>query len=140
MNHKSKLHSLLLLFVLFAPLVLLSCGKKPEETATAPSTPPAPVTAMSPAAKPTSSPASGTAKASTAEEGTLSAAAQKLGTKPANATTCPNNAPIKGKVTKKRGDIYHAPKTSDYDKVKPDICFSDTATAQKAGFRAPKQS
>jgi hypothetical protein len=26
----------------------------------------------------------------------------------------------------------------DYEKVKPDICFKDPATAEQAGFRAPK--
>ncbi|WP_442936804.1 sunset domain-containing protein [Nostoc sp.] len=34
--------------------------------------------------------------------------------------------------------MYHLPKTLDYEKVKPDICFKDPATAQLAGFRAPK--
>jgi hypothetical protein len=29
-------------------------------------------------------------------------------------------------------------KSLDYDKVKPDICFKDTLTAEKAGFKAPK--
>ncbi|MEH2383437.1 MAG: hypothetical protein V7K27_31880, partial [Nostoc sp.] len=64
--------------------------------------------------------------------------AQNLGVKPQNETTCPSDAPLKGKITKKRGNIYHLPKTLDYEKVKPDICFKDPATAQKAGFRAPK--
>jgi len=70
---------------------------------------------------------------------TLSANAAKLGVKPTNETTCPTSDPVKGKVTKKRGDIYHVAKEPDYGKVKPDICFKDTATAEKAGFRAPKQ-
>jgi hypothetical protein len=58
--------------------------------------------------------------------------------KPQNETTCPSDAQVKGKITNKRGNIYHVPKTLDYEKVKLDICFKDPATAQLAGFRAPK--
>jgi len=68
----------------------------------------------------------------------VSPAIAKLGEKPQDETTCPGDAPVKGKLTKKRGDIYHLPNTRDYDNVKPDICFKDKATAEKAGFRAPK--
>ncbi len=68
----------------------------------------------------------------------MPANAAKLGVKPTNATTCPATAPVKGKVTKKRGNIYHVAKGPDYANVKPEICFKDTATAEKAGFRAPK--
>ncbi|PSB26695.1 hypothetical protein C7B82_19030 [Stenomitos frigidus ULC18] len=70
---------------------------------------------------------------------TLSANASTLGVKPSNETTCPSNAPVKGKVTKKRGNIYHVAKEPDFARVKPEICFKDTATAEKAGFRAPRQ-
>jgi hypothetical protein len=50
------------------------------------------------------------------------------------------NAIVKKTKGKARGlgNIYHVPKTLDYEKVKPDICFKDPATAQLAGFRAPK--
>ena len=110
-------------------LVLSGCGKKGDEsTNTSPS-------GESGGSTSTTAPSGG---ATTSTEGTLSAEAQKLGVKPQGETTCPSNAPIKGKVTKKRGNIYHGPKTPDYAKVKPDICFADVATAGKAGFSAPK--
>ncbi len=68
---------------------------------------------------------------------TLSPDAQSLGVKPENPTTCPSTALVKGKVSK-RGKIYHLPKTTGYDQVKPTICFADAPAAEKAGFRAPK--
>lgn len=115
--------------VLLTILVLSGCGNKAEEsTNTSPS-------GDSGASTSTTAPSGG---ATTSTEGTLSAEAQKLGVKPQGETACPSNAPVKGVVTKKRGNIYRAPKTPDYEKVKPDICFADVATAGKAGFSAPK--
>lgn len=111
-----------------------------DTTATSPNT----STNSSPVA--TTSPLAGTGTGTTttstpgvtpSASGVLSAQAKSLGVTPTG-TTCPTNAPVKGKATKKRGDIYHLPKTPDYSKVKPDICFKDAATAQQAGFRAPK--
>ena len=61
----------------------------------------------------------------------------KLGVLP-QGTTCAVADPVKGKITKKRGRIYHVPKSPNYDQVKADICFPDTATAEKAGYRAPQ--
>jgi hypothetical protein len=110
--------------------MLASCGNKPEESATTNSEKPTAVSQVKPGAKGETS-TSGTKTAIPAE-------AQKLGVKPQDATTCPSNALIKGNITKKRGNIYHIAKSPDYAGVKPDICFKDTATAEKAGFRAPK--
>lgn len=113
--------------LLLAVLMLTSCGKKAE-------TPDAGATA-SPA---TTSGSSTNDSGESGSNASVPAEAAKLGVKPTNATTCPNDALVKGKVTKKRGNIYHIAKTPDYDKVKPDICFKDTVTAEKAGFQAPK--
>jgi hypothetical protein len=69
---------------------------------------------------------------------TVSAEAQKLGVKPTGETTCPKDAPVKGLITKKHGNIYQTTKFPDYAKVKPKICFKDETTAQKAGYKALK--
>ncbi|MGH8003080.1 MAG: hypothetical protein ACREPR_27525 [Brasilonema sp.] len=117
-------------------LALSGCGPKPDESAKVPpsseSAPPSPVAATS------TSPGKDTTTKTSSTEGTLSAEAQKLGAKPEGETTCPSNAPVKGVVTKKRGNIYRAPKSPDFEKVKPSICFADVKTAEKAGFSAPK--
>ncbi len=101
-------------------LVLPACSKNPEESAVPPSPKVAPTTAAAPA-KPV-----------------VPEAAMKLGVKPKDATNCPPNDLVKGSVTKKHGNIYQTTKSPDYAKVKPDICFKDTATAEKAGFKVPK--
>jgi len=88
-------------------------------------------TAASPGGE--TSPSSG--KTTTKE---VSPEAQKLGVAPQGETICPKNAPIKGVVTTKRGNIYRSPQSPDYARVKPKICFADVATAEKAGFKAPR--
>jgi hypothetical protein len=138
---KSLKHPVTLAFV--ALLLLASCGKKPEEAAAPPpSAAPAPTAPAGSAAPSPAATAPGTAKTSTGTstgaKPALSAEAQKLGVKPKDASNCPENAPVKGNVTKKRGELYFTPKFADYKQVKPEICFKDTATAEKAGFRAPK--
>jgi len=69
---------------------------------------------------------------------TLSPEAEKLGVKP-KGTDCPSEAPVKGNLNKGK-QIYHESKEASYKQVKPEICFADVATAQKAGFRAAKAS
>ncbi|MEH2102959.1 MAG: hypothetical protein V7K76_25130 [Nostoc sp.] len=142
---------------LLTVLMLSSCGQKPEESTTATPQTPTAIAPASPASSPASSPVSSPAsspvsspipggnttsssskKPVSANKAAVLAAAQNLGVKPQNETTCPSDAQVKGKITNKRGNIYHLPKTLDYEKVKPDICFKDPATAQLAGFRAPK--
>ncbi|MEH2065261.1 MAG: hypothetical protein V7K50_23880 [Nostoc sp.] len=152
MNNQLKPRHLSIVVTLFTVLMLGSCGKKPEEsTSTTPQTPTA-VAPASPASNTAASPVPTTAASlipgnttSSSKKPALAgnktpvlAAAQNLGVKPQSETTCPSDALVKGKITKKRGNIYHVPKTLDYEKVKPDICFKDTNTAQLAGFRAPK--
>jgi hypothetical protein len=39
---------------------------------------------------------------------------QKLGFLPTDETNCPKNAPVKGKITKKNGDIYHLTDSENY--------------------------
>lgn len=141
MNIQIKARSMSIVCGLVAAIALSSCSKKPDETATAPS----PAMSSSPTASASSTPATPPAASPSATSSTpqaaptLSATASTLGVKPTDETTCPANAPVKGKVTKKRGNIYHVAKGPDYAKVKPEICFKDTATAEKAGFHAPKQ-
>lgn len=152
MNNQLKSRQLSIVLTLFTVFMLGSCGQKPEESSsTTPQTPTA-IAPASPASSPASSPAfipssspipagnttSSSNKPASANKATVLAAAQNLGVKPQSETTCPSDALVKGKITKKRGNIYHIPKSLDYEKVKPDICFKDPATAQQAGFRAPK--
>ncbi|MEH2465088.1 sunset domain-containing protein [Nostoc sp.] len=144
MNNQLKPRQLSIVVTLFTVLMLSSCGKKPEEsTTTTPQTPTA-VAPASPTSSTAASPIPGNTTssskkpASAGNKTAVLAAAQNLGVKPQNQTTCPSDAQVKGKITNKRGNIYHVPKTLDYEKVKPDICFKDANTAQKAGFRAPK--
>ncbi len=78
-------------------------------------------------------------KASATAQQTLSPEAEKLGVQP-EGRNCPSNAPIKGKTNQKGRQVFHTPGTPRYQRLKPEICFADAATAQKAGFRASKAS
>ncbi len=121
------------LLILATVLMLASCGKKPDESANSPDN--TTTTASPSSAESTANPI---AASRTRTKPTIPAAVAKLGVPPSDETTCPSDDPVKGKITKKRGNIYHLANTPDYDKVKPDICFKDKAKAEKAGFRAPK--
>ncbi|WP_298921549.1 hypothetical protein [uncultured Nostoc sp.] len=97
------------------------------------------LTAVAPASPiPGNTTSSSKKPASAGNKTAVLAAVQNFGVKPQNQTTCPSDAQVKGKITNKRGNIYHVPKTLDYEKVKPDICFKDANTEQLAGFRAPE--
>jgi hypothetical protein len=99
-----------------------------------------PSTAASPSPKAMASPgASPVAMASpgAATTGATTKAAQTGAA--TEGTTCPSNAPVKGKSSD-RGKIYHVPKSNNYEKIKPTACFADVAAAEKAGYRAPKES
>ncbi|MEH1822181.1 MAG: hypothetical protein V7L31_24415 [Nostoc sp.] len=149
-GNQLKPRQLSMLLTLFTVLMLGSCSPKPEESTSTTSQTPTAVAPASPASSTAASPVPSTAPSPVPGNTTSSSkkpasanktavlAAQNLGVKPQNETTCPSDALVKGKITKKRGNIYHLPKTLDYEKVKPDICFKDPATAQLAGFRAPK--
>jgi hypothetical protein len=107
-----------------AVLTLLSgCGNQAEE--------PAPISSKVPvatsAAKPSTSPASGAAKTPTA---TKSGDPAKL------AKSCTGATPVKGNMGKEK--VYHLPTSKGYDAVKAEECFKDAASAEKAGYRAPK--
>lgn len=128
MNNLLKPRQSTIGLLLLAVLMLTSCAKKAE----------APDTGAT--ASPTTTTGSSTSNDSgkSGTSASIPPEAAKLGVKPTNETTCPNDALVKGEVTKKRGNIYRIAKSPDYDKVKPDICFKDTLTAEKAGFKAPK--
>jgi hypothetical protein len=128
-----KTRQLGIVLTLATLVMLASCNKKPDDSA---SNPPDNTTTASPSS--TDSSEHPVAASRAKYKATIPAAAAKLGVPPSGETTCPSNAPVKGKVTKKRGNIYHLAKTPDYGKTKPDICFLDKATAEQAGFRAPK--
>ncbi|MGI8504626.1 MAG: hypothetical protein ACR2LR_26375 [Hassallia sp.] len=128
MNNLLKPRQSTIALALLAVLTLTSCGKKAEAPDTGATASPASTTGSSPSSN----------SGESGSNASIPPEAAKLGVKPTNATTCPNDALVKGKVTKKRGNIYHIAKTPDYDKVKPDICFKDTLTAEKAGFKALK--
>lgn len=137
-----KIRQLSIGLTLVAVVMLASCSQKNNESATNTSesaTPAAtPESTTTTAPNSTESMSKHPGAATTKKKPAVPELALKLGTVPSGETTCPSNAPVKGKVTKKRGNIYHLAKTPDYNKVKPDICFKDQATAEKAGFRAPK--
>jgi len=139
MNTQLKLRPLSIGLTLLAVVILSSCGSKPETPVSNGTETPTDTTQVSPAPDGAASNTKNIA-ASKTDKLPVPAAAQQLGVKPEGETTCPSDAPVKGKVTKKRGNIYHVPKTPNYDTTKPDICFKDKATAEKAGFRAPKAS
>lgn len=119
--------------LLLTTLALSSCGKKGEDAAE--TNPPGNSTAqITPGG--TTRAKDGTTSKSAGGGATLSAEAKKLGVKPTG-TTCPPNAPIKGNVNKNK-KIYHEAKDAGFDKIKPELCFADAATAKKAGFVARK--
>lgn len=122
--------------VLLTALTLASCGQKAEDT-TATNTPNQTESQATPASTSTKA-AKDSTKTTTSKSSktaTLSAEAQKLGVKPTG-TDCPANAPIKGNINKKQNKIFHEAKAKNYKEVKPEICFADVATAQKAGFKS----
>ncbi len=124
---KSRISSRLAVatLALLAVTTLSSCNKKTDQsvntdTQTAPDT--------------TSSPASPAGTTSSPGSSTSAGAGVS-----AQGTTCPAGNPIKG-ITSKRlgGKIYVTDKSPDYGKTKPEKCFPDTASAEKAGYKAPK--
>ena len=127
--------------ILLTALSVSSCGKKKtDDTAT---TAPGDSTAQTDKGGTTTAPDTTTrtgakdatgSKTASAGSATISAEARKLGVKPTG-TTCPANAPIKGNVNRKSNKkIYHEAKEAGFDKIKPELCFADAATAKKAGF------
>jgi PBP1b-binding outer membrane lipoprotein LpoB len=133
-SQKFNYRHLSVCLVLLTALTLSSCGKKGEDTAE--TNTPGDSTAQTTPGGTTTARETNTTK-STAGGGTLSAEAKKLGVKPTG-TTCPPNAPIKGNVNKNNKKIYHEAKEAGFDKIKPELCFADAATAKKAGFVARK--
>lgn len=121
---------------LLTVLALSSCTKKSDNT-TANKTGSGSATQSSTSTTSTTASKTTTTTASSKKSKTLSPQAQKLGVKPTG-SNCPGNAPIKGNINNKGESIYHEAKSSGYKAVKAEICFKDVATAQKAGFRAPK--
>lgn len=122
--------------VLLTALTISSCGQKAEDNA-ATSTPNQPEVQATSASTATKTAKDSTKKAKSNKSTALSAEAQKLGVKPTG-TDCPTNAPIKGNINKKQNKIFHEAKAENYKAVKPEICFADVATAQKAGFKSAK--
>lgn len=59
-------------------------------------------------------------------------------TAPISAYDCPSWAPIKGNQSSRGPWIYHVPGGRWYDVTKPEECFTTTAAARKAGYRASK--
>ncbi len=48
---------------------------------------------------------------------------------------CPATHPVKAKLT---SGIFHEPGGRNYDRVKPDRCYTDAAAAKADGLRPPK--
>jgi hypothetical protein len=121
---------------LLTVLALSSCTKKSDNT-TANKSGSGSATQSSTSTTSTTTTKDTTTKTSSKKSKAVSPQAQKLGVKPTG-SNCPGNAPIKGNINNKGESIYHEAKSSGYKAVKAEICFKDVATAQKAGFRAPK--
>ncbi|MGB5963174.1 MAG: hypothetical protein WBG73_21230 [Coleofasciculaceae cyanobacterium] len=118
--------------ILLTALTVSSCAKKVDDIA---SNAPGDSTAQTDTAGTTAQDPTTTGAKKAKANTKLSAEAKKLGVTPTG-TTCPTTAPIKGNINKKGNKIYHEAKAKGFDKIKPEICFADTATAQKAGFVA----
>ncbi|MDF5731682.1 MAG: hypothetical protein PUP92_27670 [Rhizonema sp. PD38] len=123
MNNQLKFPRFTIGFALLAALMLSSCGQK-SETPTASND-------SSPAATPASS------GAPAADTSSSAGTTDTQGVKP-NGTTCPSGSPVKGETTKKRGKIYIVTKSPAYAKSPVELCFKDTASAEKAGYKALK--
>ncbi|MFB8790817.1 MAG: hypothetical protein U7123_18675 [Potamolinea sp.] len=139
-SRKTGYRSGTVFLALLAVLTLSSCGGNKADEPTSPEAPSRTTTQAPPGGTTTagkdqnSGPGS---KTSTKGSKTLSAEAQKLGVKPTG-KECPKDAAVKGNLNKKGDSIYHQAKDKGYVAVNPEICFKDIATAEKAGFRAPK--
>lgn len=59
----------------------------------------------------------------------------KSGVKPTG-SSCPQQYPVKGNISTSK--IYHIPGSPYYAKTKPELCFNNYLSAEKAGFRVGK--
>ncbi len=59
----------------------------------------------------------------------------KTGIKPIG-SICPDQYPVKGNISTSK--IYHLPNSPYYAKTKPELCFNNYLSAEKAGFRVGK--
>ena len=118
--------------------LLVGCGKSDEAAKTPPKAPSSPVAASSPKPTPTANATAlkppGSPSATT--PGLKKDDAANQGMK-SQESKCAANEPVKGNIGK-NGNIYHLPGTPGYDVVKAETCFKDAASAEKAGYRAPK--
>jgi hypothetical protein len=122
MNNQIFRHKWVAALVVPATLILASCSTPtPPGGTTANQANSSPAADTTPAAKTATAPSKTTANLGVAPDG----------------KNCPANAPIKAKEGKK-GKVYHQPDSSKYERIKPDTCFTDIATAQKAGFKPAK--
>ncbi len=130
-------HRWTLTLVFLMVFAISGCGQKSDNASNSGGGDTTSTTTASPGGE--TSPSSGEASPSSGKTitKTVSPEAQKLGVAPQGERNCPKNAPIKGVITGKRGNIYRGPKSPDYARVKPKICFADEATAEKAGYKAP---
>lgn len=125
---------------LFIAISLLSgCGKTEEpETPISPKpipVSPSPISSLptSPSPQVTTTPIAASLKSQN-EKGTVSGTPTKATKQPE--VKCASTD-VKGNIGKK-GKIYHSPGTNGYEGVKAEACFKDIASAEKAGYRAPK--
>lgn len=57
------------------------------------------------------------------------------GVRPVDPLHCPKTHSIKGNINPKKGArIYHLPGGAFYDRIKPEVCFSNEKEAVAAGF------
>ena len=115
MNHSAKRTKGTFALILSASLLLVSCGNKQKT--------------------PVASGMSSQSQSVTANP--PSKVAQAVGSVRPTGTECPSGDLIKGKDSK-NGKIYHVPNSSNYSATKATVCFPSVASAEKAGYRAPK--
>ncbi|MGC5167042.1 hypothetical protein [Luteimicrobium sp. DT211] len=78
---------------------------------------------------------SATKSKSLAQKLVIKAGKRPSHTAPISAWDCPSWAPIKGNAD---SGIYHLPGGRYYNATKPEICFTTTAAARAAGYRASR--
>ena len=82
----------------------------------------------------------GLALLATAATAGPAAAESTVGVAPATTSSCPADHPIKGYASRRsEADVYYAPGSASYDRVKPERCFASEAEARQAGYWAGRE-
>jgi len=116
--------------VLLVFLVLSSCSNSEQPTATSNSTSPSATSASTP------SPSGAMSLSKTQDTGMKPKEDMSMGMKP-KGTKCAADEPIKATITNGQ-KIYYKLGSKGYTEIKPELCFSTVAGAEKDGYQASK--